>query len=351
MEQSISSNSQKTHVLTFGEILFRMSPRLSYQWLHNTQTSLFIGGAELNVARALACWKQPVSYVTRMPEHILSSEIHAFLSAEGIDTSKILWGGDRIGMYILPQGTDLKNASVIYDRAHSSFAEMNLQSLQWDELLSDVTWLHISAISPALNQEIADICLQLVQEAHNRGITISLDLNYRAKLWQYGVSPPRIMTAIASYCNLIMGNIWAAHALLDIPIAPQIALNQATKEEYIAQADRTAQAIQNQFPRCQTVANTFRFDSPKGGISYFSTLHNFSETHVSKEIHVEKVIDRVGSGDCFMAGLIYGHLRGWHKQKIVDFSACAATGKLKQMGDATTQTVSEILQSITDSNE
>lgn len=347
----MSSSPKKAHVLTFGEILFRMSPRLGYQWLQETQTSLFIGGAELNVARALACWKQPVSYVSRMPQHTLSTEIHAFLKAEGVDTSKMLWGGERIGMYILPQGADLKNAGVIYDRAHSSFAEMNLQTMQWDELLSGVTWVHISAISPALNQEIAEICLQLVQEAHSRGITISLDLNYRAKLWQYGVTPPTIMAPIATYCNLIMGNLWAAHALLDIPIDPQVAVNDATKEEYITQATKTAQAIQNQFPHCQIVANTFRFDTQMGGISYYATIHTSSETRVSKEIGVDKVVDRVGSGDCFMAGLIYGHIQNWDKQKIVDFAAYAAMGKLQQMGDSTTQTVSEILQHITDSNE
>lgn len=343
----MSSHSQTPHVLAFGEILFRMSPVLGYQWLKESQTSLFVGGAELNVARALACWKQPVSYVSRMPKHALSIEVNHFLQAEGVDTTKMFWGGQRIGMYILPQGADLKNAGVIYDRAYSSFAEMALQDMQWDDLLTNVSWLHLSAINPALNQEMADICLELVKQAHARGIYISLDLNYRAKLWQYGANPVSIMTPIAAYCHLIMGNLWAAHTLLGIDIDAQVAINQATKEEYIAQAQRTAQAIQTKFPKCETVANTFRFDTPGGGISYFATLHTTSEITISRQIQLENPLDKVGSGDCFMAGLIYGHLQAWENQKIIDFAAQAAMGKLQQMGDATTQTVEQILAHLT----
>jgi 2-dehydro-3-deoxygluconokinase len=332
-------------VLTFGEILWRLSPEMGQKWLQEGKTSIFIGGAELNAARALARWKIPVAYCSSLPDNALMRETDEFLQSEGIDTSKLQYGGDRIGIYILPQGADLKNAGVIYDRANSSFGNLKPGELPLEEILNGVFWLHLSAISPGLTQDVADVCLELVKAAAEKGIFVSLDLNYRAKLWKYGKEPSEIMPAIASHCDLIMGNIWAANKLLNIPIDADVSQNRATKEEYISHSEETSRSILQKFPKCTYVANTFRFDAPPNGVSYYTTLFHENNTVVSPHFEVKDVADRVGSGDCFMAGLIYGISTGLSLQKTIDFASTAAVGKLHEYGDATQQTVEDILKS------
>ncbi|HWJ24990.1 MAG TPA: PfkB family carbohydrate kinase [Flavisolibacter sp.] len=173
-------------VFCFGELLLRMSPELGGAWIRNAHMPVFVGGAELNAATALARWNVPVAYGTALPENALAEEICRSLEGKGIDTSRIIFSGKRIGCYYLPQGADLKNAGVIYDREYSSFSQLKPGQIDWDRLLKDVEWFHFSAISPALNADVAVICKEALQAASEKGITISVDLNYRAKLWQYG---------------------------------------------------------------------------------------------------------------------------------------------------------------------
>src|SRR5688572_4830971 len=176
-------------VLCFGELLFRMSPMLEREWIAQHKMPVYIGGAELNVASALAGWKVPVQYFTSLPDNYLSTEISAEIASRGINISNIRYTGERIGIYYLPQGADLQNKGVIYDRAHSSFAGLKPGEIDWDKVLEDCTWFHFSAISPALDQDIADVCLEGLKAASARKLTISVDLNYRTKLWKYGKKP------------------------------------------------------------------------------------------------------------------------------------------------------------------
>ena len=189
----------------FGEILLRMSPELGGRWLADAQMPVYIGGAEANVARALAQWGLPVTYGTAMPEHYLSREIETNLQGLGVRTS-VLWTGSRIGTYYLPQGSDLQHAGVIYDRAHSSFAELVPGMIDWETVLKGTTWFHFSAISPALTPSVASVCREALEAATRLGITVSIDLNYRAKLWQYGASPIEVMPELVQYCDVVMGN-------------------------------------------------------------------------------------------------------------------------------------------------
>lgn len=327
-------------VLSFGELLLRICPDSDGQWLAENKLPFYIGGAELNVATALALWEIPSAYFTALPENFMSEQIIGYLNAQQIDTSKIHHSGDRIGLYYLPKGKDLKNAGVIYDRANSAFAMLQTGTIDWDKVLDGVTWFHFSAICPALNQAAADVCLEAVRVASAKGITISIDLNYRAKLWQYGKQPSEIIPELAAYCDLIMGNIWAAEKMLSISL-PEFFHETSDKNIYLDQARKTSEEIIKNYPKCKSVANTFRFDY-KQGIKYYTTLYSANELTVSKEYRSEKILDKVGSGDCFMAGLIYGFCKGNDLVETLNFATAAAFNKLFIPSDCTTATVADV---------
>ena len=331
-------------IFCFGEILLRMSPVLNGKWLQQNNMPVYIGGAELNVATALAKWNMPVSYCTAIPGHYLSKEILQYLGNKNIDTKPVQLSGSRIGIYFLPEGADLKSTGVIYDRSQSSFASLQPGVINWNELLEDYTWFHFSAISPAVSESAAMVCLEAVKAASAKNITVSVDLNYRAKLWQYGIKPPEIMQQLLPYCNVVMGNIWSANTLLGIDIDEHIH-DKKSRQAYIEHAGITAKKIMQQYPSCNTVANTFRFDH-NDGIKYYAVLDTNNNQYISTEFTSEKVMDKAGSGDCFMAGLIYATTQHYAQQNIINFAAAAAFGKLHEAGDTTSQTVQQIESSL-----
>lgn len=327
-------------VLSFGELLLRICPDGEGTWLAENKLPFYIGGAELNVATALALWEVPSAYFTALPQNFMGDEIMGYMDRCKIDTSRVYHGGDRIGIYYLPKGKDLKNAGVIYDRANSSFATLQTGAINWDNVFDGISWFHFSAICPALNQAAADVCLEAVKAASERNITISIDLNYRAKLWQYGKQPVEIVPQLAQYCDLIMGNIWAAEKMLGVNLPEHIHEIQ-NKDAYLEQAEITSKAILETYTKCKWVANTFRFDYEKG-IRYYTTLYTDGNLFVSQEYISANILDKVGSGDCFMAGLIYGLFQGKKPEETLNFATAAAFNKLFIPSDCTTATVAEI---------
>ncbi|HEY4156323.1 MAG TPA: sugar kinase [Puia sp.] len=328
--------------LCFGELLLRLSPAPQGEWLKTRTMPVFLGGAELNVASALGNWNQPVSYCTALPDNFLSADISGAIRERNISTDGIFYSGSRLGTYFLSQGDDMKHAGVIYDRDHSSFGELKRGMLDWDLILKDISWFHFSAISPALNASVAEVCREGLEAASKKNITISVDLNYRAKLWKER-NPQDAMRVLCAYCDVIMGNIWSAQQLLGIPLQEN-QLDQARQESYLEQAEQASLEIMKRFPRCKTVANTFRFDWKEKGIEYYATLYSeIRHFFRSSVFRAETIVDKVGTGDCFMAGLIFGLLRHWPEEQIIQFAAAAAFGKFMETGDATAQPV-EIIQ-------
>ena len=245
-----------------------------------------------------------------------------------------------MGAYYLPQGADLKNAGVIYDRAYSSFASLQTGMINWDEVLKGCSWFHFSAISPALNPNIVLVCKEALEAASKKGITISIDLNYRSKLWQYGKKPVEIMPELVSYCDVIMGNMWSVQDLLGIHVDAEIH-NYKDKNNYTAHAAHQSTILMDHYPTSKAVAYTFRFTNGNH-VDYFATL-NINKAHfVSASFATNKVVDQVGSGDCFMGGLIYGLYKNMQSSDIINYAAAAAFGKLQEMGDATKQTIEKI---------
>ncbi len=336
-------------IFCFGELLLRLSPSLNREWVRNAYMPVYIGGAELNVATALTRWKLPAMYCTALPDNYLSKEICEELQTKQIDASAVNFSGSRVGTYYLPQGADLKNAGVIYDRAYSSFASLQPGMLDWDHLLKGVSWFHFSAISPALGENTVAVCREAAAAAAAKGITISIDLNYRAKLWQYGKKPAEVMPRLLEYCDVVMGNIWAANTLLGIPVDPEIHLT-GRRADFLQHAQATSLAIQQQFPKVKVVANTFRFDHGDEGILYYASLFRGGQLYHSAELVANRIVDKVGSGDCFMAGLIYGLYNHYDAQQVIDLAATAAFGKLMEKGDATNQDI-ETIKSIVHTHE
>lgn len=330
-------------VLCFGELLLRLPPANGGEWLRTNQVPVFVGGAELNVATALATWQQPVKYCTALPDNIITRDIISFLQTKNIDTTPVILSGERIGLYYLKEGADMKSEENVFDRKYSSFSTLDIGVVNWDEILQDVEWFHFSAIAPAVSAKAAALCLEAVKAASQRNITISVDLNYRSLLWKYGKQPWEIMPGLVKYCDVIMGNIWAANTLLGV-LVDEALLQQRIQEAFLKHATYTAQQMFERFPNCKWIANTFRFDAEAGNIRYYAALNTKEEQAVSPVFATDAIADKVGSGDCFMAGLIYG-LKSKHAlQEVIGFAAAAAFAKLHEKGDSTRNTVEHIQQ-------
>jgi 2-dehydro-3-deoxygluconokinase len=333
------ANHKRGAVLSFGELLLRICPDANGDWLTQNALPFYVGGAELNVATALALWDVPSKYFTVLPANQLSAQIIEYLQKKNIDTGPVFYDGKRIGLYYLTRGKDLKHDALIYDRANSAFASLSTGMVDWDRVLEGVSWFNFSAICPAVSETAASVCKEVLEAASKKGITISVDLNYRAKLWQYGKTPQQVMPGLVQYCNLVMGNIWAAETMLGIPVEAGIEPG-AAKSIYLNAAQNTSDQIMKLFPNCKAVANTFRFDT--GAIQYYTTLFTSNKLYTSAEYQSPAIIDKVGSGDCFMAGLIYGFYNDIGTQQTLNYATAAAFTKLFIESDATSKTTEEI---------
>lgn len=323
-------------IICFGELLLRFSPEINS--FENNSIPFYIGGAELNVAAALAKWNQPVAYCTVLPDNFMSHNICQYLDKKQIDISTILKVGDRIGTYYLTQGFDMTNAGVVYDRQGSSFSCIKKGQIDWKKSLYGVKWFHFSAIAASLTQNAAEVCLEALQMAHLMGIPISLDLNYRPQLWRYGVAPIETILPLMQYCDLVMGNIWSIEKL--VGLKSSIASSEGASDLMLKNAAlESINLLKERFPNLKSIALTFRLTN-----DYFAILHHADTTYCSSTYNLPKIVDKVGSGDCFMAGLLYGLNNYNNPQQTVDFAAKAAVGKLNELGDMTNQTIEMINQ-------
>jgi 2-dehydro-3-deoxygluconokinase len=336
--QFLNLPAMEKKVCCFGELLLRLSPDAEADLAKTSAIPFFIGGAELNVATALANWETAVRYITVLPDNYLSGQLIKYIDQKKVDSSCISFCGNRIGIYYLPVGFDLKNTIVLYDRDHTSFSTLKPGVIDWDKVLSGCSWFHFSAISPALNDNVAAVCKEALEVASAKGLTISVDLNYREKLWQYGKAPQSVMPPLVKYCHVIMGNLWAVESLLGIPSSLQNSEGK-TQEQLTRAAIESMQQVHKVYPNATTFAYTFRMEN-----LYWAVLQHGQHTASSNKYVVEKVMDKVGSGDCFMAGLIYGLVQQHAGADIIDFAAAAAVGKLYEAGDATRQTIADIKQ-------
>lgn len=320
------------HILLFGELLLRLSS-LEQQFISpNHVVNLFPGGSEANVAASLGSWNIKNSFMSCIPDNKLTKQVLQSLSDKNVNISKCIYQGERLGLYFLLSANGLSEGAVIYDRNHSSFSNLLPGEINWDSVLEGYTWFHWSALTPALNPNLAAVMEEALIAARRKGLTISVDLNYRNRLWNYGKTPAEIMPELIQYCDVIMGNIWAANKMLSIPVSEMLNRN-TSKEQYFEESIQSAQSIFSQYKQCKHIAYTFRFmDSPSHNLLY-GTYHTPAENYISETNETNEVIDRIGSGDAFMAGLIYGLISEKKGQEIINMATSAGFKKLYIKGD------------------
>ena len=329
-------------VVTFGEIMLRLSPPGFLRFSQADNFDVVYGGGESNVAVSLANYGVSVDFVTRLPKNDIGQCAMMEMRKRGVGVDKIVWGGDRLGIYFLETGAVSRGSKVVYDRAHSSMADIQLGMVNWEEVFQGVEWFHWTGITPAISQSSADVCLEAVKAASKLGITISTDLNYRAKLWQYGGNREAIMTELTSYCDVILGN--EEDAEMHFGIKPEGISVQTQGHDVKAEAFLSVcQQMMEKFPKAKKVITTLRGSISASHNTWAGVLYDGKTMLQSSQYQITDIVDRVGGGDSFMGGLIYGLLiYPDDDQNALDFAVAASCLKHTIKGDANLVTVDEV---------
>jgi len=329
-------------VVTFGEIMLRLSPPGFLRFSQTDSFDVVYGGGESNVAISLANYGVPVEFVTRLPKTDIGECALMEMRKRGVGTSHITYGGDRLGIYFLETGAVSRGSKVVYDRANSAMAEIESGMIDWDQVFDGASWFHWTGITPAISKSAADVCLEAVKIASDRGITISTDLNYRSKLWQYGGNREAIMTELTSYCDIILGN--EEDAEMQFGIKPEgLDINTQGNEVKAEAFLSVCKQMMKKFPRAKKVIITLRGSISASHNSWAGVLYDGEKMYESIQYQITDIVDRVGAGDSFVGGLIYGFLNYPNEdQKALDFAVAASCLKHTIKGDANLVTIEEI---------
>lgn len=329
-------------VVTFGEIMLRLSPAENLRFSQVNNFDVVYGGGESNVAVSLANYGVPVEFVTRLPKNDLGECALMEMRKRGVGTQHIAFGGDRLGIYFLETGAVSRGSKVVYDRAHSAIAEIESGMINWDSVFDGVEWFHWTGITPAISQGAADVCLEAVKAASAKGITISTDLNYRAKLWNYGGDREAIMTELTSFCDVILGN--EEDAEKHFGIHPEgLDVHKHGHEVKAASFKSVCEQMMNKFPGAKKVITTLRGSISASHNTWAGVLYDGKKMYETRQYQITHIVDRVGGGDSFMGGLIYGLLNyPENDQNALDFAVAASCLKHTIKGDANLVTVEEV---------
>jgi 2-dehydro-3-deoxygluconokinase len=327
-------------VVTFGEIMMRLSPPGFLRFGQARSFDVIYGGGEANVAVALANFDVPVDFVTRLPENDLGDACIRFLRGYGVGVDKIVRGGDRLGIYFLEMGAVQRGSKVIYDRADSAMATIQRGVIDWQQVFADADWFHWTGITPAISAGTADVCLEAVQAAREMGLTVSCDLNYRKKLWKWGKTPGEVMPELVRYCDVAIGNEEDADKVFGIR-APETDVTggvvDAGKYRYVCEK------LAKRFPNLKTIAITLRGSISASHNTWSGVLWSEDMFYTAPTYDITHIVDRVGGGDAFMGGLIYGlRTYGDDRQKTLDFAVAASCLKHSIFGDFNVVSVAEV---------
>lgn len=315
-------------VVTFGEILLRLTPPGNERLLQSPRLTATFGGAEANVAVSLSRFGLDAAFVTVLPRNALGDACVDQLRAHGVDVSMILRGEGRMGIYFLERGAASRPGKVLYDRTGSSLAVAGPEMIDWEQVCMRGGWFHLSGITPAISQSAADSCLEAVSTAKARGLTVSCDYNYRGKLWNYGKSPPEVMADVMESVDIGIGSAHSCQMLLGIEAGPSG--GRSTEE---GQARAVCEAVLSQFSHLRLQAIPWRRRGDDGYLRMAAGLHDGDDFIVSSEYEVSPVIEGVGAGDAFAAGLIYSLIVGESLKQALEFATGAACLKYSVPGD------------------
>ena len=323
-------------VVCFGEIMLRLAPNGYYRFFQNDQMQATFGGGEANVAVSLANYGQDVSYVTKLPTHAIGQAAVNSLRAFGVDTSDIVRGGERVGIYYLEKGASQRGSVCIYDRAHSSIQTAKRCDFDWEKIFEGADWFHFTGITPALGGELVDICLDACKAAKAQGIKISCDLNYRGKLWTREQAR-EAMSKLCEYVDVCISNEEDAKDVFGIEAEnTDIYGGKLDKNGYKS----VAKQLMDRFG-FEKVAITLRTSISASDNNWAGMLYDGKEYCFSKEYKIH-IVDRVGGGDSFGGGLIYALRNGKDTQQAIEFAVAASALKHSIEGDFNRVGVSEV---------
>ena len=327
-------------IVTFGEIMLRLAPPGFQRFTQAHSFEATYGGGEANVAVSLANYGESVDFVTRLPKNELGDTCVNTLRGLGVGTDFIARGGERIGIYFLETGAAQRASKVIYDRANSSFAAIQPGSIDWKAVFTGADWFHWTGITPAVSQSAAEVCCEAILAAREMGVTISTDLNYRAKLWKWGKSAGEVMSDLVSMCDVALGNEEDAEKVFGIK-SPE---SDVTSGKVDANHYRyVCEKLAERFPLLKTISITLRGSLSASHNTWSGVLWRNGEFFSASTYDILPIIDRVGGGDSFMGGLIYGlRKHPTDPQKALNFATAAACLKHSIIGDVNAVSVAEV---------
>ena len=324
-------------IVTFGEIMLRLAPPGYERFTQAVELGATYGGGEANVAVSLANYGFDAAFVTKLPKHEIGQCAVNSLRKYGVDTNKIVRGGDRVGIYFLEKGSNQRASKVIYDRAGSSIATAKPEDFDWNAILDGVEWFHFTGITPALGKTVADICLDALKACQAKGITTSCDLNYRKNLWTKAEAK-ETMTKLMPYVNLIIANEEDASDVFGITSeGTDVTGGHLNHDGYISVAKQLVEKFGTKH-----VAITLRESLSANHNDWSAMLYDGKDAYFSKKYQIKNIVDRVGGGDSFGGGLIYGFLSGLDLQARLEFAVAASCLKHTIEGDFNLVSVAEV---------
>jgi len=324
--------------ITFGEIMLRLKPPNWERFFQSPLLEATFGGGEANVAAGLARFGLNVAYISVIPNNPIGDACVRELRRQGIDTSLIVRKGNRLGIYFLEAGANQRPSKVIYDRSHSAIAEAKPGDISWDKVFDGASWFHISGITPAISLSASELSLEAVKKAKEKGVTVSCDLNFRKKLWKYGKYASEVMGELVKYVDIALGNEEDCQKSLGVKVDIDVESGRLQTDRYRELTDK----VLGLYPNIQRIAITLRESHSANYNGWSAVLNNRSEFLISKKYEIHNIIDRVGTGDTFAAGLIYGFNNLHSDREALEFAVAASCLMHSIPGDLPLLTVEEV---------
>lgn len=325
-------------VLTFGEIMLRLKAPGHERFFQSPMLEATFGGGEANVAVSLANYGMDAEFLTVLPRNEIADCCVRELRYFGVGTDRIVRGGGRMGIYYLEAGANQLPSKVVYDRAWSSIALAGPGDIDWNKAFDGVGWFHITGITPAISESAMALSLESVKEAKKRNITVSCDLNYRKNLWQYGKKASVVMRELAQYVDVAIANEEDVQKSLEITADVDVKSGELDREKYRLLGNKVLES----YPNMKCIAITLRESHSADWNGWAACLNDGRNFYVSKKYEIRDILDRVGGGDSFAGGLIYGLNHYTDKQQALEFAVAASCLKHSVIGDFNRVSVSDV---------
>jgi len=325
-------------VVTFGEIMLRLKSIGAERLFQSPLLEATFGGGEANVAVSLANYDLPTEFVTAVPDSAIGNACIAELKRLNVGTRFIRRSGNRLGIYFLENGANQRPSQVIYDRSNSAIAEAKPGDFDWDKIFENANWFHITGITPAISENAAELSMDAIKKARQHGLIVSCDFNFRGKLWKYGKKAPEVMRELVKYVDVGIANEEDCQKSLDIHIDVDVKTGKLDLDKY----RKLTEEVLLQFPNLKKIAITLRESYSANHNDWSSCLHNGTEFLTAYKYEITQIVDRVGGGDAFAGGLIYGLLKYKNDLDALNFATAASCLKHSIPGDFNRVSVSEV---------